>query len=167
MPHPSGDPKKHPEWIMRVLPFVFSIAGLALLANGSQELIQGYSSNTWRTTEGEVIESRLSRAGSGKKGYRPVIVYTYNIESMQFFSDRIHFGMSSYRTPFKTGRQISTEWVEKYPEGSRVSVKYDPIVLGQSTLNAGIHITAWVAPVMGVPFLIVGLLMFRKRPSCK
>ncbi len=163
MPAPSNDSKQHPEWMNKLFPIVFSLAGLALLIGGSKDLIQGYSSKNWRKTEGEIIESRMTRTGSESKGYRPEIIYSYKVGAMQFSSDRILFGMSSYRTPFKSGRQIATEWLEKYPEGRRVSVAFDPKDPSRSTLNTGAHMTAWVAPAMGVPFLIVGLLMFRPK----
>lgn len=163
MSAPSNGSKQHPEWMNKLFPIVFCLAGLALLVVGSQQLTQGYSSKTWPKTEGEIIESRMTRTGSGTKGYRPGIVYSYKVEAMHYSSDRILFGMSSYRTPFKSGRQIATEWLERYPEGRRVSVAFDPKDPSRSTLNSGAHVTAWVAPAMGVPFLIVGLLMFRSK----
>jgi hypothetical protein len=163
MPAASNASKQHPEWMNKLFPIVFCLAGLALLVVGSQELIQGYASKSWRTTEGEITESRMTRTGSERKGYRPEILYSYEVEAMQFSSDRILFGMSSYRTPFKNGRQIANEWLAKYPQGSRVSVAYDPTDPSRSSLNVGAHITAWVAPAMGVPFLIVGLFMFRPK----
>lgn len=169
MPIPSNDSKRHPAWMNKLFPIVFSLAGLALLIAGSKELVHGYSSKTWRKTEGKIIESRMTQTESGGKGDRPEIVYSYTVEKMQFSSDRILFGMSTYRTPFKGGSQIANEWLEKYPEGSRVSVYFDPNDASRSTLNTGAHITAWVAPAMGVPFLTVGLLMFRpnKKPGFK
>ena len=167
MPSTSDNSKHHPEWVNNLFPIVFSLAGFALLAFGSQGLIHGYSSKNWRTTEGEITESRVTRTESGMKGYRPEIIYSYEVDAMQFSSDRILFGMSSYRTPFKTGRQIATEWLEKYPVGSRVSVAYNPTDPSRSTLNTGAHVSAWVAPVMGVPFLVVGLLMFRTKKKHK
>jgi hypothetical protein len=151
----------------KLFPVVFSLAGAGLLGFGSQELVKGHSSKSWSKTEGEITESRFTRTEAGRKGYRPEVIYSYKVGTEQFSSDRILFGMSSYRTLSKSGRQIANEWLEKYPEGSQITVAYDPSEPNQSTLNTGAHMTAWIAPAMGVPFLVVGLLMFRpkKKPN--
>ncbi len=136
----------------KLFPIVFSIAGIGLLVFGWQELFSGYSSKDWKTTQGVVIESRAvdnGRSKSGGRNYKPVIVYSYDVERDSFTSDRILFGMAS------------KEWLSIYPEGTSVTVAYNPSDPSQSTLTAGAHYTAWIAPSMGAAFLAAGLFMFR------
>lgn len=145
----------------KLFPIVFCVAGLALLAFGSRGLIDGYASPGWPKAEGVITESRIAHTGSGSKGHKAVITYFYAVEGEQFASDRILFGMSSYRTMFKSGRQRAHEWLEKYPVNRRVTVAYRPTDPGQSTLNTGAHYTAWIAPGMGLLFLATGILVMR------
>ena len=123
-----------------------------MLVFGWSNLSGGYSSKDWKTTHGVIIESRLvdnGRSKSGGRNNKPVIVYSYDVGRDSFTSDRILFGIAS------------KEWVTKYPEGSSVTVAYNPSEPSQSTLNTGTHITSWIAPSMGIAFLAAGLFMFR------
>ncbi len=150
----------------KLIPIVFAVAGVALVVFGSNELRYGYSSNHWKTTQGVVIESRLKDMGNSskpmRKKYHPSIVYSYTVDRTAFTSDRILFGMATYSTPFKHGSARAKEWVRKYPNGANVTVTFNPNDPSQSTLVAGPQMTAWVIPVMGIPFLFVGLFY---RPS--
>jgi hypothetical protein len=144
--------KQHPAWINKLFPIVFSLAGVGLLVFGWDNLSSGYSSKDWKTTPGIIIESRVvdnGRSKSGGRNQKPVIVYSYDVERDSFTSDRILFGIAS------------EEWVTKYPEGTSVTVTYNPSEPSQSTLNTGAHMTAWIAPVMGMSFLVAGLFLFR------
>jgi hypothetical protein len=143
----------------KLFPLAFCIAGLALVAFGWKELSDGYSSTHWPTTEGVVIESQMARTGSGKKGFKPVVAYSYSFEGNSFSSERILFGMTSFRTIAKSSQQRAYEWLEKYPEGRSVTVAYDPSDPSNSTLNIGAHYTAWIAPVMGLVFLSSGIFL--------
>ena len=159
--------KRHPAWMDKLFPVVFTIAGLALLIIGSQTLFDGFSSKSWETTEGVIVESRLLDKGSGsgkksnRRNYEPLVVYSYTIDGEYLTSDRILFGMSSYGTFLKSGEIRSREWIRRYPKGAKVSVSYDSKDPRKSSLNTGAHFTAWVAPAMGIVFLFLGLLLFR------
>ena len=143
--------KQHPAWINKLFPIVFSLAGVGLLVFGSQNLSSGYSSKDWKTTQGVVVESRLVDNGRSKTGGRnnkPVIEYSYDVERVSYTSDRILFGIAS------------DEWVEKYPEGTAVTVAYNPLQPSQSTLNTGVHYSAWIAPLIGIAFLLAVVISF-------
>jgi hypothetical protein len=146
--------KQHPAWMNKLLPIVFSLGGVGLFVFGWGNLSSGYSSKDWKTTHGVIIESRVvdnGRSKSGRRNNKPVIVYSYDVERDSYTSDRILFGIAS------------KAWVTKYPEGTPVTVAYNPSEPSQSTLNTGVHITAWVAPLIGVAFLSV--VVFSFRPS--
>lgn len=145
----------------KLFPIVFGGLGLALLVFGSRQLRHGYASSHWPKTVGVIMESRLSQTGSGQKGFRPIIVYSYEVEKEHFSSERILFGMSSYRTSLLSGKNRAQAWLEQYPESKQVTVAYDPADPSQSTLHTGAHSTAWVAPVMGLSFVVAGLYLFR------
>ena len=154
MPSAESKSKQHPAWMNQLFPIVFTLAGVGLLVFGSGNLTSGYASRDWKTTQGVIIESRLvdnGRSKSGGRNYKPVIAYSYEVERETFTSDRILFGIAS------------EEWVSKYPEGTSVTVAYQPSDPSQSTLNTGVPMTAWVAPLMGVAFLAA--VLFLLRPS--
>lgn len=161
--------KQHPAWMDKLFPIVFFLAGVGLLAFGSREVSSGFSSKNWKTTQGVVIESQVVDKGhsskSKGKNYKPVIVYSYTVDGDVFTSDRILFGMATFGTLFKSGSERSREWVSQYPEGAAVTIAFNPSEPSQSTLTTGAHITAWIAPGMGVAFLSASLFLF--RPSKK
>ncbi len=171
MPSTESKSKQHPAWMDMLFPIAFFLAGVGLLVFGSQELSSGYSSKDWKTTQGVVIESRVVDKGhsskSKGKNCKPAIVYSYSVDQNTFTSDRILFGMATFTTIFKSGSERSREWVSKYPEGAAVAVAFNPSEPSQSTLNTGAHITAWIAPVMGVAFLSAGLFLFRSSKKEK
>lgn len=158
-------PKQHPAWMDKLFPIVFYLSGIGVIIFGARELSSGISSKDWKSTQGSVIESQVVDKGhtskSKGKNYKPVIMYSYTVDGETFTSDRILFGMASFSTIFKSGSQRSREWVSKYPEGSTVSVMFDPSEPSQSTLNTGSHFTAWIAPSIGIAFLAAGIFMFR------
>ena len=164
---PSSNKKEHPAWMNKLFPIIFGIAGLLLIIFGSQNVIDGFSSKNWKTAEGTITESRLADKGrsskSTSKNYEPVVVYSYKVNDQAFSSDRILFGMASYRSPFKSGEQRSRDWIHKYPLGTKVAVAFDPSDHSKSTLITGSHITAWIAPTIGLVFLSAVLLMLKKQ----
>jgi len=160
----SSKSTRHPAWVDKLFPIIFGVAGLALLTFGSRELIDGFSSSGWPKSDGIITESKLVRtkSGSSNKGVKAVIEYSYSVNGNQFASDRIRYGMSSYHTIIKSARERAGEWLGKYPVNSHVAIAYKPSDPGRSTLNAGVHYTAMIAPVMGLLFLAVTILLMRK-----
>lgn len=167
----ASNKKEHPAWMNKLFPIAFAIAGLLLIIFGSQKVIDGFSSKSWKTTEGTIMESRLADMGRSSKSvgknYEPIVVYTYEVIDQTFSSDRILFGMASYKSPFKSGEQRSRDWINKYPVGTKVTVSYHPSDNSKSTLNTGSHVTAWIAPAIGLVFLAAVLLMLKKQKRQK
>ena len=110
--------KRHPAWMDKLFPVVFTIAGLALLIIGSQTLFDGFSSKSWETTEGVIVESRLLDKGSGsgkksnRRNYEPLVVYSYTIDGEYLTSDRILFD-SLLRTPRNIYLTVNRYWVSR------------------------------------------------------
>lgn len=156
--HPKS--KQHPAWMNKMFSIVFGLGGLGLLVFGSKQLRDGFASKRWPTTEGIVTESKLEQQNTRRKTFRPHVSYSFTVGNEHFISDRILFGMSSYSSILKSDRQRSEDWLEMYPIGKTVKVAYNPSEPGESTLNAGAHYTAWILPMLGAVFFLVGVFQF-------
>jgi len=158
--------QQYPSWINKLVPIVFSIAGVGLLILGSKDIISGFSSSNWKTTDGIVTESSLlnSQSSSKSKGnnYKVLIRYSYSIDEKLYTSEKILFGMSSYSTLAKGSKERAYEWLSKYPRGANVKVFFDSSDHTRCTLNTGVHYTAWIIPGGGLLFILCVPLMLRK-----
>jgi len=142
---------------------LFSGIGILLILLHQRNKKKASESLSWPVTTGTVIESKV-RVGENvfssddaldesQPVYSADISYAYQVNGVEYTSDRISFaGKSSYSKAEKA-EVISA----KYPEGSRVSVFYNPekhqeAVLEQTAKGSGVFLIA------GFVFLGIGLI---------
>jgi hypothetical protein len=78
---------------------------------------------SWPSTTGEVIKSRVQVSGGDHTSVSPYVLYDYQMGGMDFSGTQIRAGDQYY--PSYTSTE-SYDVVDKYPVGSQVTVYYNP-----------------------------------------
>lgn len=102
--------------------FLYAFGGLfALFA--VYRLVSALRTYRWPTTTGTVRGTRIrSSSGEGTTTYRPKIRYEYEVQGTSYVSSRIAVGdWPSFRS-----RSKARSWLEEYPDGDQVTVRYNP-----------------------------------------
>jgi hypothetical protein len=151
---------------------MFTLMGIVILSVGILNIIKGAESTSWPTTRGEVltseVQSRLETTegsrGSGSRRRRETtstivywaeMKYSYVVEGVSLESDRVDYGMESRSST----RTRADEIVARYPVGEEVLVYYDPSDLSEAVLEPGVGADAFVFPLIGGVFTLIGLVM--------
>ncbi len=92
---------------------------------------QVWAAKGWKVASGRILSSDVEayQKWTTVKGrsrlqtfFRPSIVYAFEVDGQQFISDQVSFGgQISWSSP-----RFSQQGLARYPEGSAVSVYYDP-----------------------------------------
>lgn len=142
---------------------LFSGIGILLILLQQKNKRKAERSLYWPETKGTIIKSEVvvgesvfggdDDDGQSQPMYSAEVNYTYQVDDMIYTSERISFaGKSSYSKPDK-----AEAVTRQYPEGSIVSVFYDPekrevAVLERTAKGSGVLLAA------GIIFLIIGLI---------
>ena len=98
-----------------------------LLRSARRNKQRAQASLGWPQVSGKVIESRLTQRmvstgeGAETTHYRPNIRYAYEVSGKPYQGDTVRFG--NVETTFTNKAQA---YLDKYPTGATVSVRYDP-----------------------------------------
>ena len=149
---------------------IFSGIGILLIVLHQKNKKKAEKSLSWPETGGTVIKSEVVTGesvfssdddGESQPMYSAEINYTYQVDDMLYTSNRISFaGKASYSRPDKAEAIL-----ERYPEGSSVTVFYNPdqhdlAVLERSAKGSGALFAAGIVFLgIGVITLIVGILI--------
>ena len=141
-----------------IIAVVFLI--VILRANGKVRASKNWSSTTARILAADVEMRRNSTADGDSTSYYPTVVYEYAVNGQRFQSRRIRFG-SEIGYGF---RRMAENIVAKYPNGTLVSVFYDPqnpaeAVLEQSAGSSNRLFGCIVLVILG-GLLVTGIFMF-------
>jgi hypothetical protein len=133
----------------------FLVLGLAGLGWGGAELVQGWLSQSWPTTEGVVTDSRIliGYDSEGNASHEVRISYSYVVDDVTYTADRLsaasHFASGDLRR--------AEEFSLQYGRGTAVTVTYDPRNPEQAVLQPGPQRRSWwVAAISGI-IAIVGV----------
>jgi hypothetical protein len=81
------------------------------------------AAQSWPSTTGEVIKSRVQVSGGDHTTVSPYVLYTYQMGEMDFNGTQIRAGDQFYASYNSTK---SYDIVDKYPVGAQVTVYYNP-----------------------------------------
>lgn len=160
--HPKSQSNKVLYLILAIVGIGLGIGGYLLaFVLGTPLLNEGKASETWPSTTGVVIESKLSSrrvTGGGKNAgshtrYFPAVKYTYELDGTEFTGDRLRIGGQ------EGGEAEMRSILDQYPLGSEVAVFYSPDAPQQSVLRTGVFGGTYVALVFGIIMLVVGALI--------
>ena len=137
--------------------FILIAIGLFFLVMAIVQLLKAKKAEkTWPTATGTVTSSKVgthlarsSRGGTTTK-FMPEVDYEYQVNEITYRGSAVGFGKATMSS--KKSRQV----VERYPQGSAVSVRYDPqdpakAVLEPKALGFGNNLAlAIIIVVMGI-----------------
>jgi hypothetical protein len=139
---------------------LFGGAGFFLIYRSLQSRKQAEASQSWPSTPGVVAESRVTSStstdsdGDTSTTYSPHVEYTYQVGGQEYRGKDITFGFKQgYGNPSK-----AEEMVTRYPEGSPVTVFYDPAKPQRSVLERKVG-GFGSSLVIGIIFLVIGLCL--------
>jgi hypothetical protein len=134
---------------------VIAVVGYLLAFHGTNVgMGRGEASEDRPTTTGTVTHSgvkstRSSRSQGGTK-YRPEVEYEYTVDGETYIGNRLSFSSAT------GGRGSAQEKADAYPEGSRVTVHYDPQRTSDSVLEPGATGSTVALLCIGLGMMLLG-----------
>jgi hypothetical protein len=131
--------------------------GVLLLLYLWYESAEALASRQWPLTTGVIIRSevRIEEKNAGPDSFYPDIEYSYLVKGSEFSSTRLRHGS------WAATRNEAESFVERFPVGATVDVRFSPHAPDRSVLIPGISWGDRVLPLLFVAgFLIApGLFM--------
>lgn len=145
---------------MNAMSVVIVSIGIILVAHFAYIFVISKRSKKWKIIEGEIIISKMdeSTLGEGVQ-YKAIIHYKYTIEKKEYFSNRIFYGDYIERNFSKSVKSL----VNKYRQGEKVLVFYNPLHPSWSVLESGVHIVIYRELLAGILLIFFAILMFMKN----
>lgn len=132
---------------------VVSLIGIACIFWGVRGILKSKQTLSWLITEGEVVESTISRSKTNTVN----ITYWYSVSGVQYCSSRVYFGSE---ISFSTNKERQEQMVREYKEFSKVQVYYNPEKPQESVLETGFHDELSNIIYFGIFFLFITSLLY-------
>ncbi len=147
-----------------ILILIWMVIGLALAGRGAWNVNQAAGNSGWSLTHGEILSSDVVEQPSHEVGvgstYLAEVQYRYHVEDTGYLGDRVAIG-------YYSSGSYSEAWqlAERYRQGSRVDVWFDPDDPEQAVLQRGADSNSWLELSVGAGILLLGavLLYFRLK----
>jgi hypothetical protein len=136
--------------------FLFILIGGGLTWWGWTIVQTARASAGWPSVEGRILRSEVTRStdGDGDDSYSPEVTYRYVVDGQSYESYTIKFGENAYGN-----RNTAEAIAARYPDGSRVTVYYDPADPERAVLEPGVSAGSYIVFSIGAIFLVVGLVI--------
>jgi hypothetical protein len=131
--------------------------GLILATAGAVGALRSAQSQRWPSVQGEVTASGLVRQGDQA---RPYVRYRYRIAEKTYTGGAlIHYGEPNPITRWLGASAENAPPIQaRYPQGSPVTVYYDPSNPDRSVLEPGVRVSAYLPVAAGGLLFILGLV---------
>lgn len=138
-----------------LLPAVFIVIGVIILANGIKSVAKAKESVNWPSCTGVIVSSEMGRHTDSDSGttYSADIVYEFTVNSDLISSGKVKFGKVNTSNPSDARKVLN-----KYPEGKEVVVYYSESDPYESVLEPGVHKSTWFLPGFGLAFASFGAI---------
>lgn len=123
------------------------------------DILNGLNSRNWPVTQGTVMQSGIhSRQSTDEDGftsttYGATVLYTYNVSGEEIRGSRRSFA-DTRTSSVRRAEQI----LERYPQGSSVTVYYHPDKPTLSVLEPGVNWLTYVGLIIVLGLFIFGVL---------
>lgn len=134
---------------------IFILVGAGLSWWGWTILQNARSSASWPSVQGQITGALLdySTDADGGDSYSPQVTYAYAVNGRSYEGQTIKFGENSYGSKRK-----AQEILERYPNGQRIAVFYNPAQPDRAVLEPGVSGGSYI--VLGIGLLFVFLSLF-------
>jgi hypothetical protein len=139
---------------------IFFIAGIFLAKYGGSVLDNAKASAEWPTVQGTVMHSDVVRErgtgdNRGKYHYEADVMFEFELDGQTYSSNNVSFGEYA-----SSQASHAREIVRRYPEGSRVTVYYNPEDPDTAVLEPGVSWSSYILLGMGILFCAIGFFGF-------
>lgn len=133
---------------------ILGSVGLSFIIDGVREAMLARASEGWPTAPGVVTRSRYD-AGDTVRPRGLLLEYDFTVSGQPYRGTRVHFGHSG---PFVV---LNEAYVvqDRYPEGSAVTVYYNPRDPYNSVLEPGFRPNQWISVIIGLTVLTVAVAL--------
>lgn len=156
--------------LILLVAFGFMYGGYSFASVGVQELWRGWGSESWPTVQGQVVSSEVDfskvddeipandmnrnqvKDRVNYEVWYPVVKYSYSVDGQTHESEQI----AIVGETFNTRDEARTE-ADQYPEGSELTVYYDPANPADAVLKPGADITSGVWILFGGLLFLTGV----------
>ena len=133
---------------------LFVVTGILATFWGLRIILRTRKTLQWPAVEGIIEESTVSSESTEGNDLLPHIKFCYRVEQ-QTYRQLMQF--SGDITP---SQEFAQSYVDKFPEGTRVQVYYNPENPEIATLEPGLGKGDWLVLAIGLGTLIFGILLF-------
>jgi len=127
--------------------------GVALYVSQFRQGLRATASKRWPVSPGTVVASALQKSPDGRWRYRAAVQYRYRAGGKEYQSDRIFWGGNEGRQ-----KHIASV-IAAYPQGSKVSVHYDPQNPAEAVLDPAQHIGSRPLVLYAMAMITLGLFV--------
>jgi len=111
---------------------IFGGLGYWMYTNSQKAKAVQQAAQSWLSTTGQVVLSRVEVSGGDTTTVSPRVVYQYQVGAQSYQSEVIRAGSQFYSTP--SSRQ-AYDTVDRYPVGATVTVYYNPANPAEAALE--------------------------------
>ena len=134
---------------------VIAIAiGVVLYVSQFRQGLRATASKRWPVSSGTVIASALEKSPDGRWRYRAAVRYRYRVGSKEYESGRIFWGGN------EGSQKHMASVIATYPQGSRLSVHYDPQNPAEAVIDPDQNIASRPLVLYGMAMIALGLFAF-------
>lgn len=101
----------------------FAAVGWYLWSQAKKRDALREAAQTWRTTTGRVLKSRVEVSGGETTSVTARVLYAYDVNGRAYQSDQIRAGDKFMRV---TSSGDAYQTIDRYPEGAIVQIYYNP-----------------------------------------
>ena len=134
---------------------IFVIVGIIIMIFGLKTVNKARESESWLQSKGTVISSKIETHQDSDSGstYSAEVLYEYTVNYTKINGNKIKFVQAS-----SSDSSDASRYVNKYPEGKKVTVYYNSEDPYEAVLEPGAHGFIWFIPVFGLVFALFGSL---------
>ena len=138
------------------------IASVLIIGQDFRYLVKVAKSGKWPSTEGVIERVMVFRKREDRSvSYNVDVTYTYEVEGQKFTNHQIKLDFTHGARTF-TPKIFAMMKTEKYEEGNKTSVYYDPRNPNESILEHGIsYFSFFIMLITGISLFIFGLFVIR------
>ena len=137
---------------------VFALSGLPVMYFTYPWLVNGVESENWPTTDGVVTLSEIYDVRGNKGGvtYGAEILYEYYVSDKRYLGNHVTSAGQSSSSDLDYAQYL----INKYPNGTKVTIYYNPNKAEEAVLEPGFHWFDLFPFGMGLIFSLIGLIGF-------
>lgn len=151
----NGQPKNVGRFGSFIFFFIFLLVGGLLAFFTLSWITDGLESKNWPNVEGTIISSEFisSRNSENKPMYGAEILYEYYINDVKYIGNGVTSGGQSSSSNPGSAQRLAN----KYNEGEKANVYYNPEDPELALLEPGFHATDALPFSIGILFALIGL----------